>query len=235
MAVVIKPKKFFEVCVEAELTPELALRSVDEVKKFKVYYGNKVVELGELFEVAKQGDEKKLILDGDFSRVKWIGARMVDGEIVVKGSVGANCGAFMRGGKITIEGNADDWLGIEMAGGEIIVKGNAGNLVGCAYYGDAVGMTAGKIIIEGNAGNYVGEKMNGGEIVIKGNAGDFIGTEMRAGVIEIHGSCGFVGGDMRGGEIRIKGSFELLPTFKKTEKGWVGDVNVKGEGVIKTF
>ncbi|MDI9610226.1 MAG: formylmethanofuran dehydrogenase subunit C [Archaeoglobales archaeon] len=235
MAVVIKPKKFFEVCVEAELTPELALRSVDELKKFKVYYGNKVVELGELFEVAKQGDEKKLILEGDFSRVKWIGARMVDGEIVVKGGVGANCGAFMRGGKITIEGNADDWLGIEMAGGEIIVKGNAGNLVGCAYYGDAVGMTAGKIVIEGNAGNYVGEKMNGGEIVIKGNAGDFIGTEMRAGVIEIHGSCGFVGGDMRGGEIRIKGSFDLLPTFKKTEKGWVGDVNVKGEGVIKTF
>lgn len=232
---IIRPKKEFEVCVEAELTPELAMRSVEEVKKFKVYYGNRVVELGELFEVVKEGEEKKLVLEGDFSRVKWIGARMVDGEIVVKGSVGANCGAFMRGGKIIIEGNADDWLGIEMAGGEIIVKGNARNLVGCAYYGDAVGMTAGKILIEGNAGNYIGEKMNGGEIVIKGNAGDFIGTEMRGGVIEIHGSCGFVGGDMRGGEIRIRGSFDLLPTFKKTEKGWVGDVNVKGEGVIKTL
>uniref|UniRef100_A0A7J2TKG4 formylmethanofuran dehydrogenase n=1 Tax=Archaeoglobus fulgidus TaxID=2234 RepID=A0A7J2TKG4_ARCFL len=231
--IVLKPKIDFEVCVEAELTPELATKSIEEVKKFKVYYGNRIVELGELFEVRKEGEEKKLLLDGDFSRVKWIGARMTDGEIIVKGSVGANCGAFMRGGRIVIEGDADDWLGTEMAGGEIIVKGNAANLIGCAYYGDAVGMTGGRIVVEGNAGNYIGEKMNGGEIIIKGNAGDFVGTEMRAGVIEIHGSCGYVGGDMRGGEIRIKGSFDLLPSFRKTDKGWVGDVNVKGEGIIK--
>ncbi|MCX8172398.1 MAG: formylmethanofuran dehydrogenase subunit C [Archaeoglobaceae archaeon] len=230
---IIKPKKYFEVCVEAEITPELALKSVEEVKKFKVYYGNRVFELGEIFEVIKEGEDKKIVLDGDFGRVKWVGVRMVDGEIIVKGNIGANCGAFMRGGRIVIEGDADDWLGTEMSGGEIIVKGNARNLVGCAYYGDAVGMSGGRIVIEGNAGNYIGDKMNGGEIVIKGNAGDFVGMEMRAGVIEIHGSCGFVGGDMRGGEIRIKGSFDLLPTFRKTEKGWVGDVNVKGEGIIK--
>ncbi|HHH79569.1 MAG TPA: hypothetical protein ENL13_01545, partial [Thermoplasmatales archaeon] len=46
----------------------------------------------------------------------------VDGEIVVKGSVGANCGAYMAGGKIVIEGDADDWLGAEMKDGEIVVK-----------------------------------------------------------------------------------------------------------------
>ncbi len=51
----------------------------------------------------RKGGDKKLVLDGDFSRVKWIGCRMSDGEIVVKGSVGANCGAYMAGGKITIE------------------------------------------------------------------------------------------------------------------------------------
>lgn len=70
MTVVIKPKKEFEVCVEAEITPELATKSVEEIKRFKVYYGNRLVELGELFEVTKEGEEKKLILDGDFSRVK---------------------------------------------------------------------------------------------------------------------------------------------------------------------
>lgn len=231
--IVIKPKMEFVVTVEAEITPDLAEKDVEEVKKFKVYYGKELVELGELFEISKDGDDKKLVLDGDFSRVKWIGCRMSDGEIVVKGNVGANCGAYMAGGKIIIEGNADDWLGAEMKDGEIVVKGNAGNLIGCAYYGDATGMSGGKITIEGNAGNYIGEKMSGGEIEIKRDAGDFIGTEMKGGVIVIHGSCGFVGGDMKAGEIRIGGDFELLPTFVKSEDGWTGDVNVKGEGIVR--
>ena len=232
---VIKPKIDFVVTVEAEITPELATKDVEEVKKFKVYYGKEEVELGELFEVTKEGEDKKIVLEGDFSRVKWIGKGMEEGEIVVKGNIGTHCGAYMKGGKIVVEGDADDWLGAEMKGGEIIVKGNASNLIGCAYYGDMTGMSSGKIIVEGNAGNYIGEKMNGGEIEIKGNAGDFVGTEMKSGLIVIHGSCGFVGGDMKGGEIRIGGNFELVPAFKKTEDGWVGDVNVNGQGVVKTL
>jgi len=231
--IIIKPKTEFVVTVEAELTPDLAEKDVEEIKKFKVYYGKDVVELGELFEVTKEGNDKKLVLEGDFSRVKWIGCRMSDGEIVVKGNVGANCGAYMAGGKIVIEGDADDWLGAEMKDGEIVVKGNAANLVGCAYYGDATGTSGGKITIEGNAGNYIGEKMAGGEIEIKGNAGDFIGTEMKGGTIIIHGNCGFVGGDMKAGEIKIGGDFELMPTFVKQEDAWVGDVNVKGEGIVR--
>ncbi|OYT33755.1 formylmethanofuran dehydrogenase subunit C [Archaeoglobales archaeon ex4484_92] len=230
---ILKPKIDFTVTVEAEITPELAMKEIQEIENLKIYYGNNVVKLNDLFEIKKEGDDKKLILDGDFSRVKWIGYGMTDGEIIIKGNVGTHCGSNMKGGRIVIEGDADDWLGAEMKGGEIIVKGNAANLVGCAYYGNLVGMTNGKIFIEGNAGSYIGEKMNGGEIEIKGNAGDFIGTEMKGGSITIHGSCGFVGGDMKGGEIKIKGEFELVPTFKLTEDGWVGDVNVKGEGKIK--
>ena len=229
---ILKPKKDFEVSVEAEITPDLAEKSEEEIKNFDVWYGKYKVKLGELFEIKKEGDEKKLILDGDFSRVKWIGRGMTEGEIVVKGNVGAHCGAFMSGGKIVVEGNADDWLGAEMSGGEIVVKGNAKNLVGCAYYGDLEGMKGGKILIEGNAGNYIGEKMVGGEIEIKGNAGDFIGTEMKNGTIIVHGDCGFVGGDMKGGTIKIGGKFDLLPSFKKAEDGWIGDVNVGGEGKI---
>ena len=234
MAVMIlKPKTDFVVTVEAEITPELTLMSVEEAAKFKVYYGREQVSLGELFDIAKEGDDKKLVLEGDFSRVKWVGARMEDGEIIVKGSIGAHCGAYMKGGRIEIQGDADDWLGAEMSGGEIVVKGNARNLVGCAYYGDMKGMSGGKILIEGNAGNYIGEKMAGGEIEIKGNAGDFIGTEMTSGVIIVHGSCGFAGGDMKGGEIRIGGEFDLLPSFRKSDEDFVGDVNVGGKGVIK--
>ncbi|MET1123707.1 MAG: formylmethanofuran dehydrogenase subunit C, partial [Archaeoglobaceae archaeon] len=145
----LKPKIDFEVSVEAELTPELATKSVEEIENFEVYYGKKRVKLAELFEIKKEGDEKKLVLEGDFSRVKWIGCGMEDGEIIVRGSVGTHCGAYMKGGRIVIEGNADDWLGAEMKDGEIIVKGNAANLVGCAYYGDVEGMSGGRIVIEG--------------------------------------------------------------------------------------
>ncbi len=229
---VIKPKFDFEVSVEAEITPELVEKGLEEIKGFKIWYGKIEKRLEELFEIRKEGDEKRIVLDGDFSRVKWIGMGMIEGEIIVKGSVGTNCGAFMKGGKIIIEGNADDWLGGEMKGGEIVVKGNARNLIGCAYYGNASGMQGGKIIVEGNAGNYIGEKMTSGLIEIMGSAGDFIGTEMRGGEIIIHGDCGFVGGDMKAGTIKIGGSFDLLPSFKKSDEGWIGDLIVNGEGKI---
>ncbi|WP_232215832.1 formylmethanofuran dehydrogenase subunit C [Archaeoglobus veneficus] len=231
----IRPKVDFEVNVEAEITPELATKPIEEIKQFKVYYGNHLVSLDELFEVEKNGSEEVLVLEGDFSRVKWVGVGMQSGEIIVKGDIGAHCGAFMKDGRIIIEGNADDWLGAEMEGGEIVVKGSAGNCVACPYWGDLEGMKGGKITIEGNAGNYIGEKMCGGEIEIKGNAGDFIGTEMKDGRIIIHGNCGYVGGDMKGGEILIGGSFELVPAFVKTEDGFVGDVNVSGQGKVKAL
>ncbi len=229
---ILKPKFGFDVSVEAEITPELATKSEDKIRSFRVWYGKLEKKLEELFEIEKEGDEKKIVLDGNFSKVKWIGMGMTDGEIIVRGDIGANCGAFMKGGKIIIEGNADDWLGAEMKGGEIVVRGNARNLIGCAYYGNATGMQDGRIVIEGNAGNYIGEKMSGGVIEIRGSAGDFIGTEMKGGEIVIHGDCGYVGGDMKSGIIKIGGNFDILPTFRKTDEGWMGDVLVKGEGKI---
>jgi formylmethanofuran dehydrogenase subunit C len=232
---IIRPKVDFEVNVEAEITPELALAETDEIKKFIVYYGKFEVPLEELFEVIKEGEDRVILLEGDFSRVKWVGKGMLDGEIIVKGNIGANCGAFMKGGRIVIEGDADDWVGAEMENGEIIVKGNARNLVACPYWGNLKGMKGGKITIEGNAGSYIGEKMVGGEIEIKGNAGDFVGTEMKGGIIKIHGNCGIAGGDMKGGEIRIGGNFELVPTFRKTDEGFIGDVNVDGKGIVRAL
>ncbi len=230
---ILKPKFYFEVHVEAEITPELAEMDTGEIEEFEVYYGKFARKLGELFEVKKEGDGKVVILDGDFSRVKWIGKGMKEGEIIVKGNVGLHCGAYMEGGRIVVEGNADDWLGAEMKGGEIIVKGNAGNRVGCNYWGESEGMKGGRIVVEGDARNYVGERMIDGFIEIKGNAGDFVGTEMKGGTIVVHGNCGYVGWDMKGGEIRIGGNFCLLPPFIKSEDHWLGDINVKGKGIIK--
>ncbi len=229
----IKPKLHFDVHVEMEITPDIVELSDSEIRSFKVYYGKLVKNLGDLFEFEREGDEKVIVLDGDFSRVKWIGRGMRDGEIVVKGNVGQHCGAYMEGGKIVVEGNADDWLGTEVRGGEIVVKGNAKNRIGCNFWGEMEGMRGGRIVIEGNAGSYVGEKMVDGYIEIRGNAGDFIGTEMMGGLIVVHGDCGYVGWDMRGGEIRVGGKFDLSPSFRVEDGVWIGDVNVKGNGIIK--
>lgn len=234
--IVIRPKVDLEVNVDMEITPEIAESDIETVNNFIVYYGKNEVPLSELFEVematGADGGDKKIILEGDFSRVKWVGKGMFDGEIHVKGDIGADCGAYMKGGKIIIEGNADDWLGAEMDGGEILVKGNVENCLACPYWGNTEGMKGGKITIKGNAGSYIGEKMMGGEIAIHGSAGDFIGTEMKNGLITIKGSCGITGGDMKGGEIRIGGNFDIVPSFRKVEKGYTGDTNVKGKGIV---
>jgi formylmethanofuran dehydrogenase subunit C len=231
----LRPKFDFEVSVEAEITPKLATQSLEDISAFEVWYGKEKAKLGDLFELEKEGDDAKLVLEGDFSRVKWIGARMDEGEILVKGSIGDHVGAYMSGGKIVVEGDALDWIGAEMKSGEIVVEGSARNYVGCAYWGNATGMSGGKIVVKGDASNYVGEKMAGGEIEIFGNAGDFIGTEMKDGSIVIHGSCGFVGGDMKGGIIKVRGSFEVIPGFRKVEDGFEGDVNAGGKGRIIQF
>jgi len=235
---IIRPKVDLEVNVDMEITPELVKSDIETVNDFTLYYGKYEVPLNELFEVESREDEsnnKKIVLEGDFSRVKWVGKGMFDGEILIKGNIGADCGAYMKGGRIVIEGNADDWLGAEMDGGEIIVKGNVENCLACPYWGNTEGMKGGKIIVEGNAGSYIGEKMMGGEIEIRGNARDFIGTEMKNGLIVIKGNCGITGGDMKGGEIRIGGKFEIVPSFRKVEEGYMGDTNVKGKGIITSI
>ncbi len=225
LTIVIKPKREFEVCVEAEIVPGKT--------DFKVYLGKEVVPIEELFYVENIDDgEDRILLQGDFSRVKWIGKSMKGGEIIVEGNAGMHLGSFMEGGRIIVKGNADDWIGGMMKGGEIIVEGNAGNRIGCNYWGESKGMEGGKIIVKGNAGNYVGEKMCGGEIIIEGDAGDFIGTEMKDGRIVIKGKAGYTGWDMKGGEILV-GDCELSPSFVKEGEVFKGDVNVKGNGSVK--
>jgi len=233
LTLIIKPKSEFEVCVEAEITPEIA-RNLEDAKNFKVYLGKEERRLEELFDLEFVDDrEEKVILKGDFSRVKWIGREMKGGEIIVEGNVGMHLGAFMEGGRIVVKGNCDDWVGGMMKGGEIVVEGDTGNRVGCNYWGESEGMKGGRIVIKGNAGNYIGEKMVDGEIVVEGNAGDFVGSEMKGGKIVVRGKAGYTGWDMKGGVIEV-GECELSPSFVKDAEGvWRGDVNVKGEGVVR--
>ena len=206
------------------LTPDkLFGKSESEIKAEKVWWGNRQENTGDLFEVGVDGEagsasEVKIVLEGDLSRVKYIGAGMTAGEIEANGDVDMHCGAMMRGGKITVHGNADCWAGREMHGGELLIEGDAGANLCAMYRGEITGMTGGKVIVEGDAGECVGQYMAGGEILIKGNADILAGLNMKGGRITIEGNAVMPGADMTGGEIVVKGKVEdMMPSFRFVE------------------
>lgn len=204
--------------IEAEcLTPNnLAGKSAAEIARLPVQHGNAVVSLGEFFNIAGDSEEGEIVLEGDCSRVKWIGAGMTSGRMTIHGNVGMHLGAEMIGGEIVVHGDAGDWAGAELRGGRIHVHGNAGHLVGGAYRGSPVGMRNGVILVDGNAGNEIGAAMRRGLIAIGGSTGDFAGVGMIAGSLFILGEPGVrSGAGMKRGTIAVLGGkTAVLPTFR---------------------
>ena len=204
--------------VEAEcLTPDqLAGKSALEIAKLPVQHGNRQESLGEFFTADGDASDQDIHVEGDCSRVKWIGAGMTTGRITVHGDASMHLGSEMRGGEIVVHGNASDWVGAEMRGGAIHVHGNAGDLAGAAYRGSRLGMRGGVLLIDGNAGSEVGINMRRGLIAIAGNTGDFIGASMIAGTIFVFGQPGDrPGAGMKRGTLGFFGSQpRLLPTFR---------------------
>lgn len=205
--------------VEAEcITPDhLADKDTAAVARLPVQHGNAAVELGEFFKVEGDATDGAIVIEGDCSRVKWIGAGMTRGRITVHGDVGMHLGSEMRGGEIEVHGNATDWVGGEMAGGRIHVHGNAGHLVGAAYRGSRLGMRGGVLLIDGKAGNEIGATMRRGLIAV-GAAGDFPGVNLIAGSIFVFGATGIrPGAGMKRGTLVFAGEVpELLGTFRCT-------------------
>lgn len=183
---------------------------------YRVPVGNRRFLLTDYFDIEVEGtaanpEEVKMILDGDFGRVKYIGCKMSAGEIVVNGDADLHCGAEMTGGKITVNGNAESYAGREMKGGELEIMGNTREFCGCSYIGDWRGMTDGKIILHGNAGKQLGECLSGGEIYVKGNCDILAGIHMTKGFIQIDGDVTrWPGGQMKNGNILIKGKLGML-------------------------
>jgi formylmethanofuran dehydrogenase subunit C len=199
----------------AVITPDnFAGRSASEIASLPAVYGNERIQLKDFFEV--EGDESvDIILRGDLSRVKNIGAGMTTGRIQIHGNVGMHLGAAMRGGEIDVFGDASDWAGAEMTGGKIRIRGNAGHGLGGAYRGSRYGMNRGLIIVEGSAGNEAGAAMRRGLIVVKQNAGDFAAAFMVAGTIIVYGKLGIrAGAGLLRGTIITFREAELLPTYR---------------------
>jgi formylmethanofuran dehydrogenase subunit C len=204
--------------VEAEcISPDLfSGKSLEQVKNLEVLVGNKRKRIGDVFEVSEgpEGGEE-IVLEGDLSRVKHVGATMSFGKIVVKGNIGMHLGRQMKGGEIIVHGNTGDWAGAEMKGGTIRIEGNAGNLLGAAYRGSKLGMNRGMIVVEGSAGHEVGELMKRGIIAVVGDIASFAGAHMKGGTILGFGKIGGrAGAEMDRGTIIAFNPLELLPTFE---------------------
>lgn len=204
--------------VEAEcITPDnLRDKSAMEIAHLPVQHGNRSVPLGEFFKVEGDPGDGNILLEGDCSRVKWVGASMASGKVTVQGDIGMHVGAEMTGGEIRVHGKATDWVGAEMRGGLIHVHGDAGHLVGAGYRGSRFGMLGGAILIDGKAGNEIGGTMRRGLIAIGGENGDFPGVNMIAGTIFLFGASGLrPGANMKRGSIVFFGPPPaLLPSFR---------------------
>ncbi len=226
--ITLTPKELPNIPLEVEISPDnLAKKSLADIAKIKILKGNREKELGTFFDVkgepAENPADLKLVINGNVDRVKFLGASMSAGEVLIKGNAGMHTGDDIKGGKITIEGNCADFCAMEMKGGEFEVKGSAGNYLGGAKRGTWMGSSKGKIVVAGNVGSEVGVWMNGKAMLmqLKGNVGAFLGTHMNAGTIIVDGNVdNRVGGEMSGGIIVINGKLsEILPSFT-----YVGEV-----------
>ena len=246
--VLLKPKMDIKISVEAEnISPDnFANKTTEEIESIEVRMGNHKTTVGELFSVKVDGsgapEDTKIVMEGDFSRIKRIGEGTTAGMILIKGDVDMHVGSGMRGGKITVSGNADSWAGKEMKGGELVIEGNAGYYLGAGYRGETCGMRGGKITVMGNALDFVGEHMCGGEIIVKGNTGLLPGLSNNGGTIVIEGNTSRPGSEMTKGTIIVNGTVEeMMPVYRPegTEdvegvsyKKYTGDVILNGKGIL---
>ncbi len=192
--------------------------------KYMVPIGNSKFPLSDYFDVEVEGSaqspaEVLMILNGDLGRVKYIGSKMSNGQIIANSSVDLHCGAEMAGGSILVNGDAESYAGREMTGGELEITGSVKEFCGSSYIGDWRGMTGGIITIHGNAGKQLGECLTGGEIHVKGNCDILAGIHMTKGLIQIDGDVTrWPGGQMQNGDIVINGTLSrFLEGFNQEE------------------
>ncbi|MEM2028697.1 MAG: formylmethanofuran dehydrogenase subunit C [Candidatus Bathyarchaeia archaeon] len=240
MIFTITPRCEFRVPIYADcISPDIFDgKSVEEILGLKVWEGNRIRHLKDLFNVRisqSGGDETIINLVGDFIKVRRVGANMSKGRIIVDGNIGMHLGEGMRGGEIIVNGYADSWAGGSMKGGRIEINGSAGDYLGAPYRGSSEGMRGGAIIVHGDAGREVGCLMRGGLIRVFGSVKHFVGVNMLDGTILVHGDCaGKAGGGMLGGRIIICGYIpSVLPTFSIDDLR--PSVNVDGEKIVGPF
>jgi formylmethanofuran dehydrogenase subunit C len=201
-----------DVPLEADvLTPD-RLAAAEDIAALPLWHGNERTRVGAFFAVSGAGDD--VHLEGDLSRVKFVGAGMTGGRLRVAGDVGMHAGAGMRGGELHVEGDAGDWTGAGMRGGTLVVRGSAGFQLGGVYPGERAGMRGGVIVVHGDAGAHTGAGLRRGLIAVAGRVGDAAGLRMLAGTIVALGGLGpRAGAGMRRGSLVTMAPAAPLATF----------------------
>ena len=193
------------------LTPD-RLAGADDIAALPLWHGNERTRVGEFFEVSGAGDDVRV--EGDLSRVKFVGAGMISGRLTIAGDVGMHAGAGMRGGELRVEGDAGDWAGAGMRGGRLVVRGSAGRQLGGVYAGQRAGMRGGEIVVHGDAGPQAGAGLRRGLIAVAGHIGEAAGLRMLAGTVVALGGVGArAGAGMRRGSIVTMTPVTPLPSF----------------------
>jgi len=218
MTITLTPLKNFELPIIAEcITPaEFQGKKLEEIAVLPIYEGNMEKTLCDVFKIEQDAAATPtIVINGDAIKVRRIGKKMKEGEIVINGSAGMHLGAEMKGGKITVKGDALGWTGAEMKGGIIEIFGNGGDYLASPFRASDAGMKGGLIIVHGNVGHDVAAGLKGGAIKIMGNAGNFLGYSMTDGTIYVAKNIGGrAGAFMSGGKIIAGGTVDsVLPTF----------------------
>jgi formylmethanofuran dehydrogenase subunit C len=195
---------------------QIASLTALQVAQLSVPHGNRPAPLGEFFDITGDPSAQDVLIEGDCSRVKWLGSGMKSGRLTIRGSAGMHTGAEMLGGELHVYGATSDWAGAEMRGGRLHLHGDAGHLVGAGYRGARRGMRGGTILVDGNAGNEIGATMRRGLIAVRGSTGDFFGVGMIAGTVLAFGPPGIrPAAGMKRGTVGFFGPPPpLLPTFR---------------------
>ncbi len=236
--IILRLKRTLKVPVEARCISQDIFegKTVEDIRSLKVWEGNKVRKLGEIFEVEeKRGDNSTIRILGDLSKIRGIGYQMTHGRIIIEGNVGHRLGEELGGGEIIVHGDTGSWIGSSMKDGRIEIFGCTGDYIAAPYRGSMKGMRGGEIIVHGDVGDEAGGYMRGGLIVIDGCTGQFLGVHMKRGTILVKGSSeGRIGAEMVNGKIVVCGQVpSILPTF--TFEDIKSSVKVDGEKIKGPF
>lgn len=207
------PPQFSVNC--SALTPNhLANKSIADIAKIKVTYGNNTVPAGDLFEISGE-DTTNIVFKKASNKLDYIGAHMSNGKITVDGNAGAYLGFTMKNGEIHCTGSAESYAACNMVNGLLKIDANVGDFVGAGSEGLRKGMRGGTVIIKGNAGDRVGDQMRRGLILIEGNVGDYCGSRMIAGTIGVLGKVGaYTAFNMHRGTLLLQNTPTLHATIQ---------------------
>lgn len=200
----------------AGLRPDRVAGPLADLARRPIRVGNRDAAWGDLFDLAGDGGDGHLVLEGDFGSVRDLGAGMGAGRLEARGDVGHRLGVGMAGGAIEVFGSAGAWAGADLGAGLIRIRGDAGDDLGAALPGGRAGARGGAILVHGSAGDRVGTALRRGVVAVAGPVGAGAGWGMIAGSIFLGGAAGpGLGAGARRGTIALLGGGpEPGPTFE---------------------